>query len=52
MLRAQKGRAYSRAYARALEKFFEYLKLLEHYPGHGSIRPRDPVENSFIGSFR
>ena len=30
MLRAHKGQAYSRAYARALEKFSEHLKLLEH----------------------
>ena len=31
MLKAQKGRAYSRAYACAREKFSEHLKLLEHY---------------------
>ena len=30
MLRAQKSWAYSRAYAHALEKFSEHLKLLEH----------------------
>ena len=30
MLRAQKGRAYSRAYAHAREKFSEHLNYLEH----------------------
>ena len=37
MLRAHEGRAYSRAYARALEKFSEHLKLLEHYFSHSAI---------------
>ena len=31
MPRAQKVPAYSRAYSRALEKFSEHLKRLEHY---------------------
>ena len=30
MLRARKGRTYSQAYARALKKFCEHSKLLEH----------------------